>query len=267
MIIIGEKINGAIPAVKEAIQTRNADYIRDLAMKQKEAGAHFIDVCAGTEPKAEKEALEWLMDVVQDAVDLPLCIDSPNARTIEAVFNRAEKPGLINSVSLEGDKCQVIYPLIKGTEWQVIALTCNNHGIPSDVDTKVNIAKTLVAEAAQYDISPDRIHIDPLVMALSTENKSLLNFMESVKQIKSLYPTIKITSGLSNISFGMPARKIVNSNFMTLAIYGGMDSAIMNPLDNSMMGAVYATEALMGRDNFCRKYNKAFRKGIFAASK
>lgn len=208
MIIIGEKINGTIPSVKKAIQEKDADFIRDRAIKQAEAGAHYIDICASTAPEKEVDTLKWLIEIVQDAVDVPLCIDSPNARAIEAVFSLVKKPGLINSVSEEGDKCDVIYPLIEGTEWQVIALTCDDRGIPSDVATKVDIAKILVEKAAKHGITPDRIHIDPLVMALAADNKSMLNFMESTKQIKALYPTIKITSGLSNISFGMPARRL-----------------------------------------------------------
>ena len=144
MIIIGEKINGTIPSVKKAIEARDEEFIRNLAIRQAEAGADYIDVCAGTAPDIEVETLKWLMDIVQDAVDKPLCIDSPNPRTLEAVFKYAKKTGIINSVSEEGEKCDVIYPLIKGTEWQVVALTCDNAGIPKDVETRVRIAKQLI---------------------------------------------------------------------------------------------------------------------------
>ncbi|WP_054873477.1 methyltetrahydrofolate cobalamin methyltransferase, partial [Oxobacter pfennigii] len=216
--------------------------------------------CASTAPDIEVETLKWLMDIVQNAVDKPVCIDSPNPRVIEAVFKYANKPGLINSVSDEGDKCEVIYPLIQGTEWQVVALTCNNKGIPSDVQTRVDIAKVVTDRAAKYGITPDRIHIDPLVMALSADNTSLLTFLESTRKIKEMYPTIKITSGLSNISFSMPLRKIINANFLTLAIQGGMDSAIMDPCNRDMMASLLATEALLGRDRFCRNFTNAYRK-------
>lgn len=261
MIIIGEKINGTIPSVKRAIEEKDEKFIGDLAAKQADAGADYIDVCAGTTPEIEVETLKWLMDIVQDAVDKPLCIDSPNPKTIEAVFKYAKEPGIINSVSEEGDKCEVIYPLIQGTEWEVIALTCDNRGIPSDVQTRVDITKIIVEKADKYGITPDRIHIDPLVIALATDNQSLIKFIETTKTIKEMYPTIKVTSGLSNISFGMPLRKVVNQNFLTLAIYGGMDSAIMDPCDRDMMAALLATEALLGRDRYCRKFSSAYRKG------
>jgi len=260
MIIIGEKINGTIPSVKKAIEEKNEEFIRNLAIKQTEDGADYIDVCASTSPDIEVETLKWLMEIVQDAVDTPLCIDSPNARTIEAVLQYAKKPGIINSVSEEGDKCEVIYPLMKDNEWQVIGLTCDQNGIPSDVQTRVDITKILVEKAQKYDITPDRIHIDPLVIALATNNNSLFDFVETLTTIKGMYPTIKVTSGLSNISFGMPLRKVVNQNFLTIASYAGMDSAIMDPCNRDMMATLLATEALLGRDKYCRKYSNAYRK-------
>ena len=260
MIIIGEKINGTIPKVKHAIEEKNEEFIRDLAIKQAEAGAHYIDVCASTKPELEADTLIWLIDIVQDAVDVPLCIDSPNQRVIEKVFPSVKQPGIINSVSEEGDKCEVIFPLIKNTDWEVIALTCDNNGIPSGVETRVTITKNIVEKAAKHGIVPERIHVDPLVIALSTDNQSLLKFVETLEQVKKIYPEIKVTSGLSNISFGMPLRKVVNQNFFTLAIYVGMDSAIMDPLNRDMMATLLATEALMGRDRHCRKFSNAYRK-------
>ena len=127
MIIIGEKINGTIPGVKKAIEARDEDYIRDLAVRQAEAGADYIDVCAGTAPEKEAETLTWLMELVQEAVDKPLCIDSPNVKTIEKVSGYAKGPGIINSVSEENNKCYT-FSLIEGARVAVIALTCDNNG-------------------------------------------------------------------------------------------------------------------------------------------
>ena len=260
MIIIGEKINGAIPKVKKAIEEKDELFIRNLAIKQTKAGAHYLDVCASTAPEIEAETLLWLMDIIQNAVDTPLCIDSPYPKIIEKVFNYAKRPGIINSVSGEGDKCEIIYPLIQGTDWQVIALTCDNRGIPYNVQTRVEIIKALVEKAQKYNITPDKIHIDPLVMALSADNKSMLNFIDTITTVKKIYPTIKITSGLSNISFGLPLRKLVNQNFLTIATYVGMDSAIMDPCDRDLIGTLLATEALLGRDRLCRNFTNAYRK-------
>ncbi|MEA4805565.1 methyltetrahydrofolate cobalamin methyltransferase [Acetobacterium wieringae] len=261
MIIIGEKINGTIPSVKAAIEKKDADYIAALAVKQTEAGATYIDVCASTAPEFEIETLKWLMDIVQNATDTPLCLDSPNPRVIEAVFKYANKPGLINSISEEGDKCEVLLPLLEGNSWQVVGLTCDNKGIPSDVETKLAITRIMVEKAAKYGITPDRIHIDPCVMALSTENNSMLNFAEEIRQIKALYPTIHVTGAISNMSFGLPVRSLLNKTCMAFAMEAGMDSAVIDPLNRDMMGTIFATYALLGQDKHCRKYSKAYRQG------
>lgn len=260
MIIIGEKINGTIPSVKMAIEARDEEFIRNLAVKQSEAGADFIDLCASTAPDVEVETLKWLMDIVQEVTDTPLCIDSPNPLAIKEVLKYAKQPGLINSVSLEHDKCEVIFPLIQGTAWQTIALTCDNEGIPKEVQTRVDIAKCIVEKAQKYGIVQERIHIDPLVIALSVDNDSLLKFAEATRKIKECFPTINVTGGLSNISFGMPLRKVINHNFLTLAMFAGIDSAIMDPLDRDMMATLLATKALLGQDRYCQSFINAFRK-------
>ncbi|EGW40656.1 methyltetrahydrofolate cobalamin methyltransferase [Desulfosporosinus sp. OT] len=267
MIIIGEKINGTIPSVKKAIEEKDEEFIRRLAIRQAEAGADYLDVCASTAPDVEVDTLLWLMDIIQDAVDTPLCIDSPNPLVIEKVFSRAKRPGLINSVSEEGGKCEIIYPIIQGTKWEVIALTCDNRGIPKDIQTRVEITKVLVEKALSHAITPDRIHLDPLVMALSADNQSLINFVQTLKEVKNLYPTIKVTSGLSNISFGMPLRKVINQHFLTLAIDAGMDSAILDPCNRDMITTLYITDALLGKDRLCRNYLNAYRKNKIGPEK
>ncbi|MEA4807427.1 methyltetrahydrofolate cobalamin methyltransferase [Acetobacterium wieringae] len=265
MIIIGEKINGTIPVVKQAIESRDSAFIAQRAVQQAEAGAHFIDVCASTAPEYEIETLKWLIEVVQDATDIPLCIDSPNPRVIEAVFKYTNKPGMINSISEEGDKCEVLLPLMEGNSWEVVGLTCDNEGIPTDLQKKLSITTSMVEKAAKFGIKPDRIHIDPCVMALSTENNSMLNFAAEIKAIRELYPTIHVTGAISNISFGLPVRSLLNKTAMAFAIEAGMDSAVMDPINRDLMGTIFATYALLGQDKHCRKYSKAFRAGQIGA--
>ncbi len=267
MIIIGEKINGTIPVVKEAIEKRDAAFIADRAIKQAQAGADYIDVCASTAPEIEIDTLKWLMDVVQDATDVPLSIDSPNPRVIEAVFKYANKPGLINSISEEGNKCEVLLPLMEGNDWEVVGLTCDDRGIPNDVQTKVDITRAMVEKAAKYGVTPDRIHIDPCVMALATDNNSFLNLVQEIKQIRELYPTIHITGAVSNISFGLPLRALMNKTFMAFAVQAGMDSAVLDPLNKDMIGTIFAAYALLGKDKHCRKYSKAYRQGTIGPIK
>jgi 5-methyltetrahydrofolate corrinoid/iron sulfur protein methyltransferase len=261
MIIIGEKINGAIPSVAEAIEKRDVGFIRDLVKRQVEAGVDYLDVCAGTSVDKELAALNWLLDIVQDETDTRLSVDSPDVRVLEAVLPKVKQACLINSISGEGNKCDVIFPLMQGNDLQVIALTCDDNGIPDTVQKKVDIAVMLIEKAAQYGIGPERIFIDPLVISLSAMNDCMLIFMDTVREIKRLYPNVKTTSGLSNISFGMPYRKIINLNFLTLALSSGMDSAIIDPTNRDVYATIIATEALLNRDKHCRKYNKAYRAG------
>ncbi|MDR0562871.1 MAG: methyltetrahydrofolate cobalamin methyltransferase [Spirochaetaceae bacterium] len=267
MIIIGEKINGSIPSTAKAIACRDEAFIRNLALKQTEMGADYLDVAAGVAPELERETLSWLINIVQDAVDTPLCIDSSDCTVILDMIPLAKKPGMLNSVSEEHGKCEILLPKVADSEWKIVALTCDNNGISSDPAVKFNIAVTIVEKAKQYGIAVDRLFIDPLVTAIGTNSNSLLSFNETLINIKNRYPEIHITSGLSNISFGMPYRKAINRQFLTLAMNAGMDSAIMDPTSEDMRTTLYAVDALLGRDRNCRKYLTAFRKGLLGPKK
>jgi 5-methyltetrahydrofolate--homocysteine methyltransferase len=267
MIIIGEKINGAVPSVAKAIAERDGAFIRELAERQAKYGAAYIDVCASTSPDLERDALKWLMDIVQDATDVPLSIDSSDPGVIIDVLPYAKKPGIINSASDEGGKCEIIFPAIADTKWNCIALTCDNSGIPTDPGVKFSIAKTLAEKAGKYGIAPDRIFIDPLVNSIATVEHSLLSFMEATRSIKSALPGVHITSGLSNISFGMPIRKYINQTFLVLAMGAGMDSAIMDPSSQDLRTALYAAEMLLGLDEYCAEFLGAYREGIIGPIK
>jgi 5-methyltetrahydrofolate--homocysteine methyltransferase len=268
VIIIGEKLNGAIPAVAEAIRNRDIEKIKSLALAQEQAGADYLDVCAGTESALEYDALVWLIDVIQSSSQLPICIDSPNPDMLLKIIPSIKNPGIINSISGEGKKCELLFPFLKEKPgWKVIALTCDDAGIPSDAGRKTENALLLIEKAKDYDIAPDRIFIDPLVLAVSAIGDSMLQFMEAIQNIKAKYPTVHFTSGLSNISYAMPARGLINRNFLALAMSAGMDSAIMDPTNKIMMENVYAVEVLLGKDRLCREYNKAYRSGIIGTKK
>jgi 5-methyltetrahydrofolate--homocysteine methyltransferase len=262
MIIIGEKINGFIPSTLKAIEGRDEDYIKDLAVRQTENGAAFLDICAGTEAAVERDTMKWLIGIVQDAVDTPLCIDSADINVILEMLPMVKKPGLINSISGEAEKCDGLLPKIADSEWKVVALTCNKDGIPTDPEVKFEIAVEIIEKAKGYGIGLDRIYIDPLVTTLATTGDALVNFNAAVRLIRAKYPEVHITSGLSNISFGMPLRKAINMQFLALAMSAGMDSAIMDPTSADMRATLYATDALMGNDKNGIRFLKAYRKGL-----
>ncbi len=267
MIIIGEKINGAIPSVGKAIAEKDAEFIKTIAAAQAEAGASYIDVCASTDVKIELETMEWLIGLVQEVTKVPIAIDSPDAKICAQVMDFCSRPGLINSVSMEGDKVDVIFPKIADTPWECVALLCDDTGIPQTAEKRLEVFEAIMEKAKTHNIAPSRLHIDPLVEMLCTSEDGINPILTVMKEIKQRYPDIHITGGASNISFNLPARKFVNQAFLILAMGAGMDSAIINPLHKHMMGLIYATEALKGQDEYCMEYITGYREGLFGPVK
>lgn len=267
MIIIGEKLNGSIPSVGAAIANRDADFIRNRAKIQADANADFIDVCASVEETVEVETLKWMIDLVQEVTDVPICVDSPSAKTCVGAIPFCRRPGLVNSVSLEGDKIDTIFPVIADTPWHCVALLCDDKGIPSTVERRLEVFEGIMKRVKEYKIDPSRIYIDPLVVTLSTDEEAFTTFAQCCREIKKQYPTIHITSGLSNISFGLPVRKNINQAFMVLSMNAGMDSAIVDPTNRDMLGMIYATDALLQNDEYCLEYIGAYRAGLLEAPK
>lgn len=263
MIIIGEKINGFIPKTLQAIEARDEAYIKEIALKQQECRADYIDICAGVAPDIEMETMEWLIGLVQEVCTIPISLDSSDPQIILDCIPLCNQPGLINSVSMEEGKVDKIFPVIADTEWKVVALTCNQDGIPDDADTKFAIAKDIMDAAKKYGIPADRVYIDPLVTTLGTKSDSMVSFVEAIKLILAEYPDVHITSGLSNISYGMPYRRGINMQFLCLTMNAGMDSAILDPMDPFMQTVIYATDALLGNDDYCMEYLDAYREGLF----
>jgi 5-methyltetrahydrofolate--homocysteine methyltransferase len=265
MIIIGEKINGSIPSTARAIAGRDEAFIRSLAKRQAECGADYLDVNAGTAPEEERDALSWLIRIVQDETDTPLCVDSSNPDTILEVLPLVKKPGIINSVSDEAGKCEKIFPQVAASEWKMIALTCGDGGIPTDPGEKYRIAGTIIAKADSHGIARGRLFIDALVNTIGTTPGAQLSFSSAVRKIRETWPDVHITSGLSNISFGMPYRRAINMSFLALAMSAGMDSAIMDPTNPDMQAILHATRVLLADDEDCADYLCAYRDGLFGS--
>ena len=268
MIIIGEKINGSIPAVAKAIAERDADFIKARAISQEEAGATFIDCCASVPEEVEVETLKWMIDCIQEVSDLPIAVDSPSANVLAEAYKFCKKPGLINSVSGEGDKIDKIFPILAENKgWQVIALLSDDTGIPKNAADRLRVFDKIMAKAKEYGIAPSRIHIDPLVEMLCTSENGIATNIEVITTVREQYPSIHITAAVSNISFNLPVRKMINLGFTVLAMNAGLDSAILDPTNRDMMGVIFATEALLGLDDYCMEYIGAYREGLFGTIK
>ncbi|MCL2878688.1 MAG: methyltetrahydrofolate cobalamin methyltransferase [Treponema sp.] len=264
MIIIGEKLNGSIPSMAKAIAEKNETYIRDLAVKQSKAGAQFLDVCASVPETEEVGVLKWLIGLVQDACETPICIDSPSPKSCVQAIQFCKRPGLINSVSGEGRKIDTIFPVIADTKWECIALLSDDKGIPRTVERRLEVFQNIMAKAAEYKIPVERLHVDPLIEMLGASEDGIAKVTATIAEVKKRQPHIHVTGGASNISYNLPARKFINRAFIILAMNAGMDSAIIDPLNNDMMGLLYATEALLGKDEMCLEYISAFREGVFS---
>ena len=248
MIIIGEKLNGSIPAVGEAILRRDEAFLKQRVAIQADAGADYIDVCASVDVSVEVETLRWLVGLVESVTDIPICLDSPNPAALVAAMDFCSRPGLINSVSMAGGKLDTVFSVIAKTPWKCIALLCDDSGIPDSVSGRLAILDRILARASNYGIAHERLYIDPLVMALSADAAAQVRFSECARAIRQTYPAVHITSGLSNISYGLPQRKSVNQAFLVLAMAAGMDSAILDPSNRELCALMHATDALLGKD-------------------
>lgn len=266
MIIIGEKINGFVPRTCKAIEEHDEEYIKEIALKQAEAGADYIDCSPATTSGIGDtlEYMEWLIGLIQEVTDTPIALDSPNVDLLLEAMKLCKAPGLINSASLCEGKCDKVFPVIAGTQWgAVIMLDDDKRGIPSDAEGRVENFKLVLEKAKEYGVKPDQLFFDPLVETLGANEEAFLTFGEVCRQIKATEPRCHITSGLSNISYQMPVRKMINMAFMCLSMQAGMDSAIVDPLNRDMMGIIFATNALLGEDEFCMDYITGYREGCF----
>ena len=264
--IIGEKINGFVPRTGKAIKEKDAEYIKEIAISQSEAGADFLDCCPATNEGA-LETMKWLVDLIQEVSDVPIALDSPGADILLASMDFVDRPGIINSSSLGGGKDDVLFPVIAGTDWKVVVMLDDDNGIPPTAEGRIEIFKRNLEKAAHYGVKPEQLYLDPLVETLGTNSESLLTFAKVCRVIKAEEPACHITSGLSNISFGLPSGKHINMPFLTLAMEAGMDSAIIDPLNRDLMGVIYGTFALLGYDDFCMEYLQGYRDELFGPIK
>ena len=270
MIIIGEKINGSIPSIAKAIAERDAETIKSRAIAQTEAGATYLDCCASVDTAIEVETLKWMIDCIQEVSDLPIAVDSPSPEVIAEAYKFCKRPGLLNSVSGEGSKMDILFPILakpENKDWGVVALLSDDTGIPTTPEARLKVFDKIMAKAKEYGIAPDRIHIDPLVEMLCTSEVDIDNNVKVITTIRKQYPTIHITAAISNISFNLPVRKLLNMCFTVLAINCGLDSGILDPTNRDLVGIIYATEAMLGMDDYCMEYISAYREGLFGPVK
>lgn len=260
MIIIVERINASRAPIKQALEKKDPNPILREAELQAKAGCQFLDVNCGLSGDREEQDMEWLVTTIQNSVDINLCIDSPDHRVIERGVSLCKKKALINSITAEEARFKPLIPVVKKYNCGLIALTIDEKGMPDTADERFAIAERLYNILKGDGIPDEDIFFDPLVRPVSSEPRQAEELLQSIPKIKSL-GNVKVISGISNVSYGLPKRGAINSVFLSIALFAGMDGAILDPLDKGITASYKAAEAILGRDKFCMNFIQAHRKG------
>ena len=253
-VLIGERINptGKKP-FKEALRAHDMDYILREGVSQQEAGAHVLDVNVGLPEIDERAMLTEAVCELQAIIDLPLQIDTADGAAMEQALRRYNGKAMINSVCGKQESMDAVFPLAAKYGGVVVALTLDESGIPDTADERVEIARRILAEAQKYGIEKKDLIFDPLAMTISADQSAANVTLEAVKRIGAELGC-HTSLGVSNVSFGLPARDLINSTYFALALENGLSAAIMNPHSAEMMKAYFAFRALRGMDENCADY-------------
>jgi cobalamin-dependent methionine synthase I len=271
VLIVGERINTSRkikgePVIENAVMNRDAEYIKDLARKQFEAGATYIDVNAGTLTSGEPEALEWLTKVVMEAVDAPISFDTPNPQALDMAmkaYDPSKGQPMVNSITAETERYANVLPYVVDYKAKVIALAMDDSGIQQDPEKRLSVARTLVDNLTSAGVALDDIYVDPLTFPIGTGSDVGLSMLDIIEKIMTEYPGVHTIAGVSNISHGMPARKLLNQAMTVLAMGKGLDAGIIDPNDRYLMALIASAEALLGRDEYSMNYITLSRAGAF----
>ena len=257
-VIIGERINPTGKSkFKAALRENNIEYILSEGLAQEDNGAHILDVNVGLPEIDEPEMMARVVTRLQGVTALPLQIDTSDPVAMERGMRLYNGKPMLNSVSGKQESMQAVFPLVRKYGGVVVGLTLDENGIPDTAEGRVQIAKKIYETAAEYGISRDDIVIDGLAMTISSDSRSALVTLETLRRVRDELGG-KTILGVSNISFGLPQREIINANFFTMALQNGLSCAIINPNSDAMMRAYRSFLALTGQDPQCAGYIAAY---------
>lgn len=253
-VVIGERINPTgKKLLKEALRNKDMDYIIRQGITQAEAGAHILDVNMGLPEIDEEEMLCKSVYELQSVLSVPLQLDSGDAKAMESALRLYNGKAMINSVNGKEESMAEIFPLAKKYGGVVVCLCLDENGIPSDAQGRIDIAKKIIERAEEYGIDRKNLTVDALTMTISTDNNNAVETLKAVDYIRNTMG-VNTVLGVSNISFGLPNREVINTAFYTLAMSRGLSAGIINPNSQSMMNAFYSYKALAGLDESCQQY-------------
>ena len=245
--IVGERLNPTgKPRLKEALRSGDMSYLLSVALSEEAAGAHLLDLNTGLADIDEEAVMRRAVREIQAVTDLPLSIDTGKKEVMESALRIYNGKPLLNSVNGSRESMAAVFPLVKKYGAAVIALTMDESGIPETVDGRVEIAEKIISEAKKYGIDPKELIFDPLTLTVASGKDNARITLETVRRLKAL--GYKCALGVSNVSFGLPEREVINSAFYTAALFRGLDLAIINPESESMMRAYHSYLALDGHD-------------------
>jgi cobalamin-dependent methionine synthase I len=262
LIIVGERLNSSRRIVLEALQKRDAEYLCSQGLAQEKAGAAYVDLNAAAMMDKEIDTLCWAIPLIQRAVNVPLALDTPKPEAMEAALKVHQGQALLNSLSGESAAIEAMLPLIKRYRPRVIALCLDKDGPPENENVAVSRAQRMSEILLSAGLHVDDIFIDPLVRPIGVDHKSGMVFLETVAKIKNSLPGTRTIAGISNVSFGLPQRRLLNRTFLALALTKGLDAAICDPLDGDIQAVIAASEALLGQDPSLKRYLTYIRGNI-----
>lgn len=262
MLIVAERINSSRKSIYNAIEKKDKEFIKNEAIAQTNAGADYIDVNAGLFADKEADYLAWLIDVVQEATSLPLCIDSPNPEVIGCVLPLVANTPMLNSITLEKELLDSLLPLVLERSCKIIGLCQRDGKAAHTTAEKTEMAQELITLLSSEGVPEDDIYIDPLAFPIATSTDSGRSTLDAVSAIKDQFPNVHVICGLTNVSFGLPERKLINRAFLIASIVMGLDSAIIDPTDAKLMASLKAGVLINGKDHYSRGYIEAFRSGL-----
>jgi 5-methyltetrahydrofolate corrinoid/iron sulfur protein methyltransferase len=270
MILIAERINGMFSDVKQAIQDKNKQVIQDLAKKQTEAGATYLDVNVGTAAADQEATMQWLVETIQETCSTPLSLDSQKPDVIAAGLKvaNADRGLILNSTPLNKKSDETVLDKYldmaaqAGPKAMVITLAMDRNGVPQDIDTRVALAAEIVQKAMEKGFETQRLIIDPILLPVKVPNAQVQvgNVLSAIDQVRYLAdPAPHITLGLSNISQGAAERSLINRIFLAMGVSHGLDSAIADVLDEKLMDVLATAELLMNKQLYSDSYLKVYK--------
>jgi len=260
--VIAERINMTRKRIRAEVRSRNADFLAREARRQQEAGATHIDVNAGGDPSREVEDMGWLAQVVAASTQVPICFDSSSPEALRAGLETCNRPGtIINSITAESERVEKVLPLVEEFGTGVICLTMDDSGMPHDLEGRLRITRDIAALLEGRGIGIERAYFDHLVRPASTNPGQAPLVLKAIAATKAEFPEAHICLGLSNISFGVPARNNLNRAWLAMLVAAGADGAIIDPCEEGMMNTLCSSRALLGLDDYCMDYLTAYRAG------